>query len=74
MLVVVTKPFTVNGIDFIRNQLVDGSQFPKVQQLVAQHYVRAATADEIATATYEDEPEPEPVKQKTKLRIRRRSR
>ena len=85
MMCVVQKAFVGHGEEFSPNQLIDGGMFPKVQQLISQHYLRPATESEIASAVSEDdmpaparraqkaEPTPEPVKKKKKgLRIRRR--
>lgn len=59
MMCVVQKPFTGNGEDFQRNQLIDASGFRNHQALISQHYLRPATQDEINSA-YEEDSEPEP--------------
>lgn len=76
MLCVVLRPFKGNGTDFVRNQVVDASQFRNASALIQLRMLRQATQDELESASYEDVPTesvPTP-KRKGKLRIRRRKR
>lgn len=75
MMCVCIKNFTGNGEDFVRNQLVDGSQFRNEQVLISQRYLRPATQDEIDSAVEEGEDEPAPPpKKKSGLKARKAKR
>lgn len=55
MMCVVLKPFLSNGVDFVRDELVDGGQFRNVNVLLSQRFLRYATQDEVASAQFEGE-------------------
>lgn len=58
MMCVVQKEFVGAGESYVRNQLVDGSQFRNESVLITTRYLRPATQDEVASARFEDESEP----------------
>jgi hypothetical protein len=65
MMCVAQKPFTGNGVDYIRNELVDGSLFRNEQTLITQRILRPATKEEIESAVVEvEESAPAPLKAK----------
>ncbi len=77
MMCVVIKPFLGAGVEYIPNQLVDGSELKgKEQVLITTRHLRPATLDEIQNAQLEEtEPEPAPApKKKIKLRMRKSKR
>lgn len=76
MLVVVQKPFKGNGIDFIRDQLIDANQFRNKDILLGQRFFRPATEDEINSAYLSDDVEHRPVHASSgvSMRLRRRRR
>lgn len=67
MMTVVQKDFVGAGENFVRNQLVDSSQFGRIEQvLITQRFLRPATEDEISSARFEDEPTRPPLRLRKK--------
>lgn len=66
MMCVVQKEFTGAGENFVRNQLIDGSQFRNEQVLITQRFLRPATPEDIQSAErlMESEPAAPPVPRK----------
>lgn len=71
MMCVVQRDFLGAGVNYVRNQLIDGSVFRNEPVLISQRILRPATPDEIASARLEGEERPAR-KKSFKVRITKR--